>query len=166
MKMLKLNGKASIVVPEGVLFQGNNAFKQVKKELLDNFNVHTILSLPTGIFLPYSPVKTNVIYFDRKGATSDIWYYELIPPHKLTKNKPIKFNHFKEFLELFETRKETNNSWMVNINDIKDYDLSAKNPNAEQEEELLPPKEILQSIRSNDTELGNLINDIESLLNE
>ena len=68
MKMLKLDGKASIVVPEGVLFQGNNAFKQVKQELLENFNVHTILSLPTGIFLPYSPVKTNVVYFDRKGA--------------------------------------------------------------------------------------------------
>tara|TARA_B110000003_G_scaffold276345_1_gene322349 strand:+ start:1577 stop:3034 length:1458 start_codon:yes stop_codon:yes gene_type:complete len=166
MKMLKLDGKASIVVPEGVLFQGNNAFKQVKKELIDNFNVHTILSLPAGVFLPYSGVKTNVIYFERKGSTSDIWYYELIPPYKLTKNKPIQYDHFNQFLELFESRKETDNSWIVNINDIKDYDLSAKNPNAEQEEELLPPKEILQSIRTNDKELGNLINDIENLLNE
>jgi len=166
MKMLKLDGKASIVVPEGVLFQGNNAFKQVKKELLDNFNVHTILSLPAGVFLPYSGVKTNVIYFDRKGATSDIWYYELIPPYKLTKNKPIQYDHFKQFLELFESRIETDNSWIVNVNDIKDYDLSAKNPNIEQEEELLPPMKILEAIRTNDKELGDLINNIESLLNE
>ena len=166
MKMLKLDGKAAIVVPEGVLFQGNNAFKQVKQELLENFNVHTILSLPTGIFLPYSPVKTNVVYFDRKGATSDIWYYELVPPYKLTKNKPIRYEHFKEFLNLKEKRIETDNSWLVNVEDIKDYDLSAKNPNAEQEEELLPPKEILQAVRTNDKELGELINDIEGLLNE
>ena len=166
MKMLKLDGKASIVVPEGVLFQSNNAFSQVKKELLENFNVHTILSLPTGIFLPYSPVKTNIIYFDRKGATSDIWFYELTPPYKLTKNKPIKYDHFKQFLELFESRKETDSSWIVNVNDIKDYDLSAKNPNVEPEEELLSPKEILENIRINDQKLGQLINQIEGLLNE
>ena len=166
MKMLKLDGKASIVVPEGVLFQGNNAFKQVKKELIDNFNVHTILSLPAGVFLPYSGVKTNVIYFDRKGATSDIWYYELIPPYKLTKNKPIQYDHFNQFLELFKSRKETDNSWIVNVGDVKDYDISAKNPNTAKEEELLSPKEILQAIRTNDKALGELINDIENLLND
>jgi type I restriction enzyme M protein len=134
MKMLKLDGKASIVVPEGLLFQGNSAFKQVKQELIENFNVHTILSLPAGVFLPYSGVKTNIIYFDRKGATSDIWYYELIPPYKLTKNKPIQFDHFKEFLDLKDKRTGTDNSWLVKVEDIKDYDISAKNPNAEQEE--------------------------------
>jgi type I restriction enzyme M protein len=166
MKMLKLDGKAAIVVPEGIMFNSENAFKQVKQELLENFNVHTILSLPAGVFLPYSNVKTNIIYFDRKGATSDIWYYELVPPYKLTKNKPIQFDHFKEFLELYESKKESDNSWLVKVEDIKDYDISAKNPNAEQDEELLPPKEILQAIRTNDKELGELINNIESLLNE
>src|SRR5690606_9972104 len=59
MKTLKTGGKAAIVVPEGVLFQTNSAFKQVKQELLENFNLHTILSLPAGVFLPYSGVKTN-----------------------------------------------------------------------------------------------------------
>ena len=166
MKMLKLDGKASILVPEGVLFQGNKAFKQVKQELLENFNVHTILSLPAGVFLPYSGVKTNIIYFDRKGATSDIWYYELVPPYKLTKNKPIQFDHFKEFLDLKDKRTETDNSWIVKVEDVKDYDISAKNPNAAEEEELLTPKEILQVIRTNDKELGALINEIEGLLNE
>jgi type I restriction enzyme M protein len=148
------------------LFQGNNAFKQVKQELLENFNVHTILSLPAGVFLPYSGVKTNIIYFDRKGATSDIWFYELVPPYKLTKNKPIQYDHFKEFLDLKYKRTETDNSWLVKVEDIKDYDISAKNPKAEQAEELLPPKDILQAIRTNDKELGELINHIEGLLNE
>jgi type I restriction enzyme M protein len=166
MKMLKLDGKAAIVVPEGVLFQGNSAFKQVKQELLENFNVHTILSLPAGVFLPYSGVKTNVIYFDRTGATEDIWFYELVPPYKLTKNKPIQYEHFKEFLDFKEKRIGGENSWLVKVEDIKDTDISAKNPNAEQEEELLPPKDILHTIRTNDKELGELINEIEGLLNE
>ena len=89
-----------------------------------------------------------------------------MPPYKLTKNKPIQFDHFKEFLELYESKKESDNSWLVKVEDIKDYDISAKNPNAAQEEELLPPKEILQAIRTNDKELGELINHIESLLND
>lgn len=165
MKMLKLNGKAAIVVPEGVLFQGNNAFKQVKQELLENFNVHTILSLPAGIFLPYSGVKTNVIYFDRTGSTSDIWFYELVPPYKLTKNKPIEYEHFKEFLSLFKSRKETDKSWLVKVEDIVETNISAKNPNTKQEETLLPPKETLYNIRTNNRELEKLIDEIECLLN-
>ena len=72
MKSLKLGGKAAIVVPEGILFQTGNAFKRVKEELLENFNLHTVLSLPAGVFLPYSGVKTNVIFFDRTGKTTDI----------------------------------------------------------------------------------------------
>ena len=166
MKMLKLDGKAAIVVPERIMFNSENAFKQVKQELLENFNVHTILSLPAGVFLPYSNVKTNIIYFDRKGATSDIWYYKLVPSYKLTKNNKIKYEHFKEFLELYLSKIESDNSWLVKVEDIKNYDISAKNPNAQQEEELLPPNEILQAIRTNDKELGELINNIESLLND
>ena len=69
-------------------------------------------------------------------------------------------------MELYESKKESDNSWLVKVEDIKDYDISAKNPNAAKEEELLPPKEILQAIRTNDKELGKLINNIESLLNE
>lgn len=88
MKSLRVGGRCGVVVPEGVLFQTNNAFQAVKKELLEDFNVHTILSLPAGVFLPYSGVKTNVIFFDRRGSTSEIFYYEVNPPYKLTKNKP------------------------------------------------------------------------------
>ena len=151
---------------KGSCFKGIMRFKQVKQELIENFNVHTILSLPAGVFLPYSGVKTNVIYFDRTGATEDIWFYELVPPYKLTKNKPIQYEHFKEFLDFKKKRKEGENSWLVKVEDIKDADISAKNPNAEQEAELLQPKEILQVIRTNDNELGELINAIEGLLNE
>jgi type I restriction enzyme M protein len=74
-----------------VLFNTSNAFQDIKKNLLQDYNVHTIVSLPAGVFLPYSGVKTNILFFDRKGATNDIWYYEVDTGRKLTKNKPINY---------------------------------------------------------------------------
>ncbi|MED7788783.1 class I SAM-dependent DNA methyltransferase [Francisella sp. 19X1-34] len=163
-KSLKLGGRCGVVVPEGVLFQTNNAFKNVKKELLESYNVHTIVSLPAGVFLPYSGVKTNVIFFDREGSTTDIFYYEITPPYKLTKNKPIQFEHFKEFLEIWQSRKLTENSWIVKVEDIKDYDISAKNPNKIETIEHKSPLELVNEIKQNTAEIDKLIGEIEAVL--
>lgn len=167
MKSLKSGGKAAIVIPEGVLFQTNSAFKQVKQELLENFNLHTILSLPPGVFLPYSGVKTNVLFFERKGGTSEVWFYECEPEQKLTKNKPITDEHLKEFIELFTTRKTTNRSWTVSVNKlIEDYDLSAKNPTKQKEIEHQAPIEILKKIRTKEKMVSGLLDEIQDLLVE
>ncbi len=163
---LKLNGRCGVVIPEGVLFQTNKAFKSVKKDLLERFNVHTILSLPSGVFLPYSGVKTNVLFFDRNGATSDIFYYEVNPPYKLTKNKPILFDHFKEFLDCYKDRKINDNSWIVNVSDIKDYDISAKNPNNIETIDHKSPIELVENIKDNGKEINDLMGEIESILME
>ncbi len=164
MNSLKLEGRCGVVIPEGVLFQTNKAFASVKKELLERFNVHTILSLPAGVFLPYSGVKTNVIFFDRKGSTSEIYYYELKPPYKLTKNKPILYEHFKEFLESWEHRKITDNSWIVKVEDLKEYDISAKNPNSVEVIKHKEPLELVKSIKGNNLKIYGIMNDIEELL--
>ena len=164
MNHLKLGGKCGVVIPEGVLFQTNNAFQSVKKDLLERFNVHTILSLPSGVFLPYSAVKTNVVFFDRKGSTNDIYYYEVNPPFKLTKNKPINIDHFAEFLDSWETRKITDNSWIVNINDIKDFDISAKNPKKNDAIEHKSPIELVENIKLNNAEINDLMDEIETIL--
>jgi type I restriction enzyme M protein len=164
MKSLKKNGKAAIVVPEGVLFQTSNAFQQVKKELLANFNLHTVLSLPAGVFLPYSGVKTNVIFFDRAGSTSEVWFYEVEPDYNLTKNKPIQYRHFEEFLKLYEKKKDSDSSWTVKVEDIKEYDLSAKNPNKKVDIDHLPPLELIEKIKTNDEVVSSLIEEIEGIL--
>ncbi len=167
MKTLKSGGRAAIVVPEGVLFQTNSAFQQVKQELLDNFNLHTILSLPAGVFLPYSGVKTNVIFFERKGGTSEIWYYELEPEEKLTKNKPITDDHLSDFVDLYSIRSTTENSWTVPIHVLKeDYDLSAKNPAKQQEIEHLAPRKILKKIRDKEMIIAGLLNEIEQIVGD
>lgn len=167
MKTLKCGGKAAIVVPEGVLFQTNSAFTQVKQELLENFNLHTILSLPAGVFLPYSGVKTNVLFFERSGGTSDVWYYECEPEQKLTKNKPITDDHLKEFVELYTSRVTTDRSWTASASKLaEDYDLSAKNPAKQKDAEHLAPSDILKQIRTKEKQVSGLLDEIEDLLAE
>ena len=164
MNNLKLGGRCGVVIPEGVLFQTNKAFVSVKKELLERFSVHTILSLPSGIFLPYSGVKTNVIFFDRSGGTKEIFYYEVTPPYKLTKNKPILFEHFKEFLEVWEKRTLTDSSWIVKVEDLKEYDISAKNPNNIETIEHKSPTELIKILRNNNKKIETMIDEVESIL--
>ena len=150
MKSLKVNGRCGIVVPEGILFQTSNAFGNVKKELCERFNVHTIVSLPSGVFLPYSGVKTNIIFFDRNGSTSEIYYYEVNPPYKLTKNKPLNYGHFKDFLECWKDKKITKNSWIVNL----DEKIKTAQKKAEPYEKLL---------KTHQTKLTNIKNKIKNL---
>jgi len=167
MKTLKTGGKAAIVVPEGVLFQTNSAFRQVKEELLEHFNLHTILSLPAGVFLPYSGVKTNVLFFERSGGTTETWFYECEPEKKLTKNKPLKDAHLTEFVELYAKRSTTDHSWTVPMTELKkDYDLSAKNPAKQKDVEHLPPRKILELIQEKEVAVNTLLGEIDELLAE
>ena len=99
MKKLKLRdgARCGMVVPEGTLFRGG-AFAEVKKQLLEQFNVHTVVSLPPGTFAPYSDVKTALIFFEWPGPTEEIFFYELPLPEglkKFSKGSPIADAHFK-----------------------------------------------------------------------
>ncbi len=149
-KHLKLGWKTAIVVPEGVLFNTGKAFQEVKKNILEDYNLHSIVSLPAGVFLPYSGVKTNVIFFDRTWSTKDIWYYEINLERKLTKNKPLLYSEIQQIPELLKKRELGDNSWIVNVEDIKDYDISAKNPYKGEEEVLRSPDEIMKSLQENE----------------
>ena len=105
MKKLKPEdgARCGMVVPEGTLFRGG-AFASVKQELLEQFNLHTIVSLPPGTFAPYSDVKTALIFFERPGPTQEIWYYELPLPEglkKFSKGSPIQDEHFEEARNLW-----------------------------------------------------------------
>ena len=164
MKSIKISGKAWIVVPEWVLFNTSNAFVDIKKKLLEEYNLHSIISLPAGVFLPYSWVKTNIIFFDRNGSTKDIWYYEIDLGRKLTKNKPITYEEIKNIPEILKERKISENSWIVKVEDIKDYDLSAKNPNKNAEEILRKPEEILDELEKNNKEIERLMWELKGIL--
>ncbi len=157
-------------MPEGVLFQNSNAFVSVKKDLLDDFNLECVLSLPSGVFLPYSAVKTNVLFFSKSKKCicegDGVYYYELIPPYKLTKNKPLEYAHFKEFLKCYKERKITANSWLVSKKELEErnYDLSAKNPNVKEEKILRTSEEILNSLEENLKTQQKYLNELKSIL--
>ncbi|GAA7233143.1 hypothetical protein HpCK35_18890 [Helicobacter pylori] len=172
LKSLKNNARCAVVVPEGVLFQNSNAFVSVKADLVQNYNLECVLSLPSGVFLPYSAVKTNVLFFSKglnsilKANDDKVYYYELIPPYKLTKNKPLEYAYFKEFLKCYKERKITANSWLFSKKELEErnYDLSAKNPNVKEEKILKTSEEILNSLEENLKIQQEYLNELKSIL--
>ncbi|MBL7671770.1 MAG: N-6 DNA methylase [Bdellovibrionaceae bacterium] len=152
-KTLKNGGRAALVVPEGVLFQTNAAYQDVKKKLITDCNLHTVVSLPAGVFLPYSAVKTSLIFFDKTKRTKDVWFYEvsLHEEKKLTKKAGITEKHFEELLKLAKKRPETEKSWLVPVAKILESgcNLSAGhyNPHGPEEVELREPEEYALEIK-------------------
>lgn len=163
-KSVKLWWKVWVIVPEWVLFNSWNAFWDIKKWILEDFNLHSIISLPAWVFLPYAWVKTNVIFFDRDGSTKDIWYYEINPWRTLTKNKPITYEEIKEIPKLLKKREIWPNSWIIKVEDIKDFDLSAKNPNKAKEKDLRSPFEIIENIEKNDDDIKILVSELKKII--
>lgn len=164
MKKLKTWGKAAIIVPEWVLFNTSKAFQDVKKMLLEDYNLHSIVSLPAWVFLPYSWVKTNIIFFDKTGSTQEIRYYEINLDRKLTKNKPINHEDMKPMISAFKNKELGENSWITKVEDIKDYDLSAKNPAKIKEIIHESPADILEKIMNTQKIIAEGITKLQSLV--
>lgn len=172
MANLAKGGRAGVVIPEGVLFRGGPDQK-VRKELLEQFNVHTILSLPAGCFLPYTGVKTNVIFFDRPrddSGTTSVWFYELTNDGFELKQtrKPIEGEQISDFLAKWANRVEGDNSWTVPVKQIieRGYDLSAKNPNRKDDYEHRPALELVQSIKAKEERIMELLGELEASLEQ
>lgn len=172
MKKLKAGGRAGIVLPEGILFRTGGTYTNVKKELLENFNLHTIISLPPGVFANVSSSgqgpKTNLLFFEKGEPSKEIWYYELLPPLgvKYTKKNPILNEHTVDAFNKWTKRAKSDASWAVSAEEIvaKDYDLSTKNPNGKDNIHHKPPMEIIKSIQEKESKIKNLFRDIKSSL--
>lgn len=153
-KSLKNDGRAAVVVPEGVLFQTNSAYQAVKKKLLTECNLHTVVSLPAGVFLPYSPVKTSLIFFDKTKKTKDVWFYDvtLVGDKRLTGRNGIAVQHFEDLVKLYKKRSDTDHSWLIPVDKILESgcNLSAGhyNPHGLEEVELLEPEEYALEIKN------------------
>ena len=164
MKILKAGGKAGIVIKNTFLSNTDNASVALRKQLLDSCNLHTILDLPSGIFV--AGVKTVILFFEKGSPTHNIWYYKLNLDRNLGKTNPLNENDLKDFLELQLTKAESINSWSIDIASIDSatYDLSAKNPNKEEEAELREPEIILDEIIALDIESEEILSTIRGLL--
>lgn len=127
MSILKLNGRCAMVMPDGVLSDESEG-KRIKELLFDNYNVHTILRLPDGVFTPYAAgVKTNVIFFEKSGKrTEEIWIYDMrTNVEKITKTKGLTKSYFRKFIDAFSNRNQESDRWKkFSYNEIKERNFN------------------------------------------
>lgn len=165
-------GRAAVVVPNGTLF-GDGICARIKEELLTSFNLHTVVRLPQGVFEPYTPIQTNLLFFDRTGSTDTIWYYEQPLPEgrkKYTKTSPLDFSELADLLKWFRafTRQENTHAWKVKAKDVlaNSCNLDIKNPSGAEALEHLPPEQLAADIGEKNRRIGEIIEEIKTILAE
>ena len=143
----------------------DNAAIALRKELLENCSLHSVLDCPAKTFLG-AGVKTIVLFFTKGEPTKKIWYYQLDPGRSLGKTNPLNDEDLKEFVALQKSFVNSEKSWSIKVSDIDKttWDLSVKNPNGQQQEEVRSPKDIIKEIITLDKKSTKVIKEIESLL--
>lgn len=164
-KILKAGGKGGIVIKNTFLSNGDNASISLRKFLLENCNLHTILDLPGGTF-PGAGVKTVVLFFEKGTSTKKIWYYQLNLDRNLGKTNPLNESDLAEFVKLQATNGNSENSWVVKLTDIdtSTYDLNVKNPSQKEEAALREPQDILEEMKALDEETSQIMNSIMEVI--
>ena len=164
-KILKLGGRAGIVIKNTFLSNTDNASIALRKKLLEDCNLHTILDLPGGTFTG-AGVKTVVLFFDKGESTKNIWYYQLNLSRNLGKTTPLNEADLAEFVQLQKEKESSLNSWAVNITDVSKttYDLSVKNPNRKEEKGLREPAEIIAEMEALDKESAVIMENLKMLI--
>jgi type I restriction enzyme M protein len=164
-KSLKAGGRAGIVIKNTFLSNTDNASISLRRKLLEECDLHTILDMPQGTFQG-AGVKTVVLFFEKGRPTRRIWYYQLDPGRSLGKTNPLNEADLADFVQLAKTKAGSVNSWSVDVGAVntETYDLSVKNPNRAEEAPLRDPKTILQEMRELDEKTQTILSTIESLL--
>lgn len=167
MEKLSDNGRAGIVLPDSILF-GDGVKNNIKSRLLKEFNLHTIVRLPEGVFAPYTSITTNLLFFNRdpKG-TKEIWYYDLELPEgqaRFTKTNPIKRQHFDKVRAWWNNRVENEQAWLVKVEDLKNYNLDLKNPSKVDETENYTIEEIVDKMKELTKDNEEILSKLEGIL--
>ncbi len=159
MYRLSEKGRVGVVLPDGFLF-GEGVKTKIKEKLLSEFNLHTIVRMPQGVFAPYTDINTNILFFEKGEPTKEVWFFEHPLPQgykNYTKTKPIKLEEFDLEKKWWNNREENEYAWKVSVEDIKarNYNLDFKNPNKE-EEDLGDPKMLLEKYHEAKVEVSKL----------
>lgn len=168
-------GRCGMVVPNGTLF-GDGVCARIKEELLKEFNLHTIVRLPNGVFAPYTIIPTNLLFFDRSGPTNGIWYYEQPMPQgrrTYTKTQPMRIEEFEDCLMWWNKREANEHAWQVYAKDLIKYDadgnlisvnLDIKNPHAKEDLEHMPPQRLVDEILTTEQKIISLLSEVREQL--
>lgn len=178
MYRLKQNGRAAVILPDGFLFGTDNAKINIKKKLLGEFNLHTVIRMPGSVFAPYTSITTNILFFDNTHPTEETWFYRIDMPEgykHFSKTKPMKLEHFAPVIDWWNNRTEIN---IDGFDKAKKYTakqlIEGFNYNLDlcgyphEEEKILDPMDLIQRYQeeraSLNAEIDRVLADITKLL--
>ncbi|MDC1341380.1 type I restriction-modification system subunit M [Oceanospirillaceae bacterium] len=164
-KMLKPGGRAAVVMTNTTLSNTDNAAVALRKELLENCNLHSVLDCPGGTFIG-AGVKTVVLFFEKGAPTQKVWFYQLDVGRNMGKTNPLNDKDLKDFICQQKTLADSEQSWSIDVSDIDQstWDLSVKNPNKNDEVILREPSVIIEEIMALDKESEAILGSIRELL--
>lgn len=178
MYRLKTDGRAAVILPDGFLFGTDNAKVNIKKKLLSEFNLHTIIRMPGSVFAPYTSITTNILFFNNDGATKETWFYRLDMPEgykHFSKTKPMKLEHFEPVIQWWNNRQEITADGFDKAKKYTAEELAQdKGYNLDlcgyphEEEEILEPMDLIQRYEeqraSLNAEIDRVLADITAIL--
>jgi type I restriction enzyme M protein len=165
MKILRAGGSAGIVIKNTFLSNSDNAAIAIRRELLENFNLHTVLDCPSGTFQG-AGVKTVVLFFKKGEPTSKIWYYQLDPKRSLGKTNPLNEADLAEFLSVQPAKQDTELSWSLDISEVDKttFDIGVRNPNRKLEQEHRDASEILDELIALEEESTEILHRLRGMV--
>lgn len=175
---LKKNGRAAVILPDGFLFGTDNAKVNIKKKLLSEYNLHTVIRMPGSVFSPYTSITTNILFFDHTKPTEETWFYRIDMPEgykHFSKTKPMKLEHFEPVIQWWDNRQEIS---VDGFDKAKKYTVSQLTGelgyNLDQcgyphiEEEILDPMDLIQRYQeeraSLNAEIDRVLAEITAIL--
>lgn len=174
---LKKEGKCGIILPDGFLFGTDNAKVNIKKKLLEEFNLHTVIRMPHSVFAPYTSITTNILFFDNTHPTEETWFYRLDMPEgykNFSKTKPMKLEHFAPALEWWDNREEIEVDGFPKAKKYTVDEIVANGYNIDlcgfphEEEEILAPMDLINQYQekraSLNAEIDHVLEKITSML--
>lgn len=169
MYRLKQNGRCAVIIPDGFLFGVDNIKTAIKKKMLAEFNLHTVIRLPHSVFSPYTSITTNILFFDKTGGTKETWFYRLDMPEgykNFSKTKPMQLSHFAPAMEWWENRREITEDGFDKAKKYTAKEIAENNYNLDlcgyphEEEVILPPKELILQYHKERTALNEEIDSV------
>jgi type I restriction enzyme M protein len=178
LRILKTGGRCACIVPDGVLFGGSKAHKDIRKEIVENHKLEAIISMPSGVFKPYAGVSTAIMIFTKTGAggTDQVWFYDMkADGYSLDdKRNPIEENDIPDIIHRFNNleaekeRKRTEQSFFVPVEEIRenDYDLSINKYKEIEYEEVKyeAPSVILEKVEALEKEIMQGLQELKDMI--
>ena len=177
--MFRLNkdGRCAIILPDGFMFGTDNAKVNIKKKLLEEFNLHTVVRMPHSVFAPYTSITTNILFFDNTHPTEETWFYRLDMPEgykNFSKTKPMRLEHFQPALDWWDNRTEIEEDGFPKAKKYTVEEIVANGYNIDlcgyphEEEEILDPMDLINQYQekraSLNAEIDHVLEKITSLL--